>query len=226
MAERTGGNQDLWTTVDHFFGDLTARHDDALDAALAASAAAGLPEIQVSQNQGKLLHTLARTIGAKRILEIGTLGGYSTIWMARALPARGRLITLEYDPKHAAVAKLNLERAGVADLVDVRVGPAIESLPHLAAEAPFDFVFIDADKPSTSAYFDWALRLTRPGSLIIVDNVVRDGQVVDPSSTDPGVVAMRRFAELVAREPRVTAAVTQTVSAKGYDGFLTAFVNA
>jgi len=196
--------------------------DPALDAALAASDAAGLPPIQVSPPQGKLLHLLAGAIGARRILELGTLAGYSTIWMARALPAGGELVTCEIDPRHAEVAKANLVTAGVSSLVDVRVGPALDTLAGLAG--PSDLAFIDADKPSGAAYFRECVRLVRPGGVIVVDNVVRGGRVVDASSTDPAVVGTRRLAEVIAAESRVDATVIQTVGDKGYDGFVLALV--
>ncbi len=218
--------QEQWTAVDRYLTDLLVSHDVALDDALADTAAAGLPLISVSPNQGKLLLLLARVLAARRILEIGTLGGYSTIWLARALPVDGRLITLEVNPTHAGVARTNIARAGLAGVVDVHVGPALETLPRLAGEAPFDLIFIDADKPNTVEYFRWALKLTRPGSLIIVDNVVRDGAVADATSTDPDAQAMRRFTEVLASEPRVIATALQTVGSKGYDGFAIALVTA
>jgi predicted O-methyltransferase YrrM len=215
-----------WTAVDRYFTDLLHAPDPALDAALADSAAAGLPAINVSPPQGKLLHLLARMQGARRILEIGTLGGYSTIWLARALPEGGRLITLEYDAKHAAVARGNVERAGLSGVVEIRVGAALETLPGIAAEGggPFDLVFIDADKQNNAAYFDWALRLTRRGSVIIVDNVVRDGGVLDAESADPRIQGIRRGNERIAAERRVSATAIQTVGGKGYDGFAIALV--
>jgi predicted O-methyltransferase YrrM len=198
----------------------------ALDAALRESAAAGLPAIHVSPSQGKMLHLLARALGARRILEIGTLGGYSTIWLARALPAGGRLVTLEADPRHASVARSNLARAGLSAAVEVRVGRALDLLPQLASEVggPFDLIFIDADKAGYPDYFPWALKLSRRGSLIIADNVVRNGAVVDGSGADPGVAGVRRMNELVAGEARVSATVVQTVGGKGYDGFMLAVV--
>ncbi|NDL60089.1 methyltransferase [Phytoactinopolyspora sp. XMNu-373] len=202
--------------------------DEALDAALRASDEAGLPAINVAPNQGKLLQLIAEVRGARRILEVGTLAGYSTIWLARALPADGKLVTLEADPHHADIARSNLERAGVAHLVDVRTGPALETLPKLAAESaePFDLVFIDADKENTAEYFQWALKLSRAGSVIIVDNVVRKGAVADLSSTDPSVQGIQRFVEVAAAEPRVSATSIQTVGGKGYDGFTMAVVTA
>ena len=213
--------KELWTAVDRYICDSLVPSDAALDAALTESAAAGLPAIAVAPNHGKMLHLLASAIGAFRILEIGTLGGYSTIWLARALPAGGRLITLEVDAKHAEVARVNIGRAGLSDVVDLRVGPALETLPLLDAEGggPFDLIFIDADKRSIPEYFRWALKLARHGSLIIVDNVVRKGAVVDAASDDPSVQGVRRFNEMVAAEPRVSGTVIQTVGSKGYDGF-------
>ena len=214
-------SKDLWTAVDRYLGDQLVGPDAALDNALATSAKAGLPEIAVSPTHGKFLHLLAKTLGAKRILEIGTLGGYSTIWLARALPTGGSLITLEADPKHADIARANLGHAGLSRLVQVRVGAALDTLPQLAAEGkgPFDLVFIDADKVNTAAYFTWAMTLARPGALIVVDNVVRDGAVADASSTDTAVQGMRRFFDLVRFDARVDVTAVQTVGVKGYDGF-------
>jgi predicted O-methyltransferase YrrM len=219
-------DQAQWTRVDDYLTTALGLSDAVLDAAVEASRAAGLPAISVSPAQGKLLHLLARAIGARQVLEIGTLGGYSTIWLARALPAGGRLITLEVDPRHAEVARTNFVQAGLADVVELRLGPALETLPRLAAEGggPFDLVFIDADKPNIPAYFTWALSLTRPGSAIVVDNVVRGGAVADPASDDPSVQGVRRLNELIAAEPRVSATVIQTVGGKGYDGFALALV--
>jgi predicted O-methyltransferase YrrM len=214
--------QELWSQVDHYLGEVLVPADPALDAALAASKAAGLPEIAVAPNQGKLLNLLARLAGARSILEIGTLGGYSTIWLARALPADGRLITLEADPKHAEVARANIAAAGFADVVDVRLGKALDTLPSV--EGPFDLVFIDADKPNTPHYFEWALRLSRLGTVIIVDNVIRSGAVADASNTDPAILGVRKLHELIATEPRVDATALQTVGVKGYDGFTLALV--
>jgi predicted O-methyltransferase YrrM len=215
-----------WTVVDEYFVQQLTPPDDLLTEALAASAAAGLRPISVTPPQGKLLHLLARMIGARRILEIGTLGGYSTIWLGRALPPDGRLVTLEIDPAAAAVARQNLARAGLADRIDLMLAPAAESLRRLAADRvePFDLVFIDADKASSDSYFVAALGLARTGTIIIVDNVVRDGAVVDAASTDPDILGIRRLMELLAREPRVTATAIQTVGGKGYDGFLLARV--
>jgi predicted O-methyltransferase YrrM len=208
-----------WTAVDQYLADLLIPADAALDAALKASAAAGLPSIQVSPAQGKMLHLIALSIGARKILELGTLGGYSTIWMARALPAGGRLITLEADPKHAEIARANIVRAGLANVVELRLGRAQETLPKLTAEAPFDLIFIDADKTGYPEYFEWAMKLSRRGTLIIADNVVRQGAVADAASSDANVQAVRRFYELVAAEPRVSSTAIQTVGSKGYDGF-------
>ncbi|GGO83093.1 O-methyltransferase [Wenjunlia tyrosinilytica] len=219
-------NIDKWTEVDEYFNALLVPSDPELDAALESSDRAGLPPHGVAPNQGKLLHLLARIQGAATVLEIGTLGGYSTIWLARALPEDGRLITLEADQRRAEVARGNLARAGLSHRAEVREGPALDTLPRLAAEGhgPFDLVFIDADKPSNPEYLKWALELTRPGSLIIGDNVVRDGRVTDADSADPGVRGVRRFTELLAEEPRVTATAIQTVGAKGWDGFALALV--
>ena len=210
-----------WAAVDNYVTGLLHPADAALDAALQASEKAGLPSIQVSAAQGKLLWMLARTLGARRILELGTLGGYSTIWLARALPEDGRLITLEADPKHAEVARGNIAHAGLAHLVELRLGRALDTLPHLASEGlgPFDLVFIDADKANIPEYFRWAMRLTRLGSLILVDNVVRHGAVLDAASKDPSVQGVRRLNEMLSDEPRVSATVIQTVGSKGYDGF-------
>ncbi|TDE10149.1 O-methyltransferase [Jiangella asiatica] len=221
-------SQDQWNAVDRYLIEHLLPADPQLDAALLASDTAGLPAINVAPNQGKLLHLLARVAGARRILEIGTLGGYSTIWLGRALPDDGRLITLEADPAHAAVATDNLARAGLADRVDVRVGKALETLPLLEAEnaGPFDLVFIDADKPSNLEYFSWALRLSRRGSVIVVDNVVRRGAIIDATTGDPSVDGTRRLFEHVSAEPRVTATAVQTVGGKGHDGFLLALVTA
>jgi predicted O-methyltransferase YrrM len=220
--------QELWTAVDRYITDSIVPSEPALDAALVASTAAGLPAIQVSANQGKFLALLATIQGARRILELGTLGGYSTIWLARALPPGGRLITLEAEPRHAEVARANVARAGLSEVVEVRLGRALDSLPRLAEEGagPFDFVFIDADKANIPAYFDWALKLTRPGSVIVVDNVVRRGNVIDASSTDPNVQGVRRFNEQLEKISRVSATTLQTVGSKGYDGFTLALVTA
>ncbi len=219
-------NQQTWTAVDRYFGEELVSPDATLDAALAENRSAGLPEIDVAPNQGKFLHLLARIQGAKRILEIGTLGGYSTIWLARALPSGGRLVTLEFDPKHANVAAANLERAGLASMVEIRVGPAVESLAalHREGEPPFDFIFIDADKPNNPAYLEWALRLSRPGTIILGDNVVRDGAVIDAASRDAKVQGVRKFVEMMGADGRLDATAFQTVGSKGYDGFTLALV--
>jgi len=218
--------QAQWTAVDNYITGLFVPPDAALDEALKAAVAAGLPAIHVAPNQGKLLSILAQSIGAKRILEVGTLAGYSTIWLARALPPGGSLVTLEYDPKHAEVARQNIARAGLDGVVEVRLGKAIDTLPQLAAEGkePFDFIFIDADKPSNTDYFAWALKLSRPGSMIVVDNVVQDGAVVDPATQDANAQGVRRFNTLAAAEPRVRMTAVQTVGSKGYDGFAIALV--
>ncbi len=209
-----------WSAVDRYITELVVQPDAVLNAALEASIAAGLPEISVTPGQGKLLYLLARTRHAKRILEIGTLGGYSTIWLARALPSSGRVVTLESDPSHAAVARSNIARAGLTEVVDLRVGLALDVLPALAAEGQrFDLTFIDADKPNIPAYFEWAMKLSNPGSLIIVDNVVRGGAVIDKASDDPSIRGVRRFHELLAADKRVSATTIQTVGSKGYDGF-------
>ena len=212
--------QELWAAVDRYITDLVVKPDAALESALEASDAGGLPQIAVAPNQGKLLMLLAQGIGAKKILEVGTLGGYSTIWLARALPEGGKLITLEFEPKHAEVARANLARAGVGDRVQIRVGRAIDSLPKLEAEkaGPFDLIFIDADKEGYPDYWAWALKLSHPGTWIIADNVVRDGEVINTKSDDPRVQAVRRYLELVSKEPRVSGTVIQTVGAKSYDG--------
>lgn len=219
-------SQATWTQTDEFLSAKLAPHDNVLTAALEASQAADLPDIAVSPNQGKLLHVLAQSIGAKQILEVGTLGGYSSIWLARALSEGGHLHTLEFEPTHATVAQANLDQAGLADRVTVHVGLAIESLAKLHSDGagPFDFVFIDADKPSIPDYFAWALKLTHPGSLIVVDNVVRQGQITDPENPDERVQGCQRFLELLSKEDRVSATVVQTVGAKGYDGFALATV--
>lgn len=218
--------QRQWAAVDDYITERLVPPDPALAAALAASAAAGLPPIAVAPNQGKLLHLLARLMGARRILELGTLGGYSTIWLARALPADGRLITLEADPRHAEVARANLANAGLAAVAEVRVGRALELLPALATEdaGPFDLVFIDADKSNTAAYLDWALRLTRVGSLIVADNVVREGAVIDPAARSADVRGIRRFFDALAADRRLSATAIQTVGSKGYDGLAIALV--
>jgi predicted O-methyltransferase YrrM len=214
-------DQELWTAVDRYIASAMVPSDAALDAALAASDAAGLPPIQVSVTQGKFLALLATIRGARQILELGTLGGYSTIWLARTLPAGGRLITLEAEPRHAEVARSNLQRAGLTERAEVRLGRALDTLPLLAREGagPFDFVFIDADKANIPEYFSWSLKLTRPGSVIVVDNVVRKGNVIDGTSSDVNVQGVRRFNEQLASTSGVSATTLQTVGSKGYDGF-------
>lgn len=218
--------QNLWTSVDDYITSSIAPSDPVLDAALQASAAAGLPPIQVSAPQGKFLMLLAQMCGARAILEIGTLGGYSAIWLARALPPGGRLVTLEYDPTHAAVARANLERAGFASIARVIEGRAIDTLADVAREGlgPFDFIFIDADKVGYGDYLAWALRLSRRGTVIVADNIVRKGAIADAGSTDASVLGVRRFNELIAANPRLSATTIQTVGTKGYDGFTIAIV--
>jgi predicted O-methyltransferase YrrM len=216
-----------WNAVEDYICAHLVVEDPALVAAQAASAAAGLPDIAVSATQGKLLKLLAETLGARKILEIGTLGGYSSIWLARGLAPGGRLITLELDPKHAEVARANVGRAGLGDRVEIRVGAALDNLPQLPAEAPFDLIFIDADKQNNAAYFQWAVRLSRPGSLIVVDNVVRDGKVADAENTEPMVIGTRKlFAAISDAAADVEATAIQTVGPKGYDGFIVARVQA
>jgi len=215
-----------WVEVDRYIVDLFVPSDPALDAALAASAAAGLPAHNVSPNQGKLLQLLAQIRGARNILEIGTLGGYSTIWLARALPADGRIITLEANATYAEVARANFARAGLSGVVELRLGQALDTLPRLVSEdhGRFDLIFIDADKPNNPEYIAWALKLSRRGSVIVGDNVVRNGAVIDRASTDPSVQGIRQFNQLLAAEPRVSATTIQTVGSKGYDGFTLALV--
>jgi predicted O-methyltransferase YrrM len=217
----------LWAHIDGLFVDALHHDDPVLDAVLEESAAAGLPPINVAPNQGKLLHLLALACGARHILEVGTLGGYSTIWLARALPPDGMLISLEIDPKHAFVARENVARAGLAERVQVRIGAALDLMPRLTTEAlpPFDFVFIDADKEHNADYFDWAMTITRPGSLIVIDNVVRDGAIIDGDSADTRVQGVQRLIRRLSAESRVTATALQTVGSKGYDGFVLARVN-
>jgi len=225
--------QECWTAVDRYITDLLVPDDPVLDAALKASAVAGLPPHNISPNQGKMLELLARVRGAHSILELGTLGGYSTIWLARALPAGGRLVTLEVDPQYAKVASANIAHAGLADVVEVRVGHALETLPVLVAEGagPFDVIFIDADKQNNPDYLVWALQLSQTGTLIIADNVVRAGGILDPAGNDPrmgdgGIQGVRRFYELLATESHVSATAIQTVGSKGHDGFALALVTA
>jgi predicted O-methyltransferase YrrM len=216
----------VWTEVDRYVGDLLAPHDDALEAALRASVEAGLPQIQVSPPQGKLLQLLAQVRGARTILELGTLGGYSTIWLARALPPDGSLITIEAEPRYAEIAQASIERAGLAELIELRVGPALEVLSELDREkaGPFDLTFIDADKVNTPNYFSWALDHSIAGGLIVADNVVRNGTLADADSDDPSVRAQRRLHEMIAAEPRISATTIQTVGSKGYDGFTLAMM--
>ncbi|MHA6758892.1 O-methyltransferase [Streptacidiphilus sp. PAMC 29251] len=222
----THEQHEQWNAVDSYLSDTLGLADPALEAALKASDAAGLPQIAVSAPHGRLLQLLARIHGARRILEIGTLGGYSAICLARALPEGGKLVTLEFDPRHAEVARANIAAAGLADKVEVRVGPALETLPLLQREGaePFDLAFIDADKVNNPNYVRWALELGRPGSLIIVDNVIRDGKVVDAESEDPAIRGTREALEFIAAEPRLTGTAIQTVGSKGYDGFAVAVV--
>lgn len=220
-------SRELWSDVDAYTADLLVHEDEALRAAAEASAAAGLPQIAVSPNQGKLLHLLVRIQQASSVLELGTLGGYSTIWLARALPRDGRLVTLEVEPRYAEIAAANIARAGVADRVEQRVGPALDSLRALIGEraGPFDFIFIDADKPGTPRYFELALDLSRDGTVIVTDNVVRGGALIDPASDDPGPRGMREFHELLSAAPGATGTTIQTVGSKGYDGFTLALVS-
>jgi predicted O-methyltransferase YrrM len=235
MSDPTGGQsepQALWTAVDDYITGLLVAEDSGLEQARLASAAAGLPPIAVTPNQGKLMELLARVQKARTILELGTLGGYSTIWLARALPPGGRLVTLEAEPRYAEVARASIERAGFDDVVELRVGPALDTLPQLLDEGvgPFDLVFIDADKANNPGYLEWSLQLSRPGTLIVVDNVVRDGAILDPDAYDPQrgdphVRGVRRFYELLAAEPRLSATAIQTVGDKGYDGFVLAIVD-
>lgn len=215
-------DEQIWTDVDAYIGGHLGVADASLDTTLSNSRAAGLPEIAVSPPQGKLLMLLAASIGARRVLEIGTLGGYSTIWLARALPGDGELVTCEYSSEHALVARKNVDGAGVGQLVDIRIGAAIDTLPTLTGS--FDLTFVDADKESNTAYFRWALQLSRPGSLIIIDNTVRSGAIVDPARDDPATEGTRALYEAVKNEPRVSATAIQTVGSKGYDGFLLARV--
>jgi predicted O-methyltransferase YrrM len=224
MPRRT--KKKIWNEVDDYIDSHLIPPDPILESARKASAAAGLPDIAVTPSQGKLLHLLARSINAHNILEIGTLGAYSSIWLARALPADGRLITLEFNPKHAEVARANIVHAGLSSKVDLREGAALDALPKIAAAKfpPFDFIFIDADKENNTGYFEWSLKLSHPDSLIFVDNVIRDGDVVDPNSTDPMVQGVQRLNQFLAKETRVIATTIQTVGAKGYDGFTLALV--
>jgi predicted O-methyltransferase YrrM len=215
-----------WGRVDDYFVEKLLGADPVQEATLRQNAADGLPAIDVSATQGKLLNLLVTLTGARNILEIGTLGGYSTIWMACALPADGKLITCEYEPRHAATARTNIDRAGFGKMVDIRVGAAKDSLPTIAAEGagPFDFIFIDADKPSNPIYLDWAVKLSRPGTVIVLDNVVRDGGVIDGKSADPSVIGTRAGIDIISANPRLNATAIQTVGSKGYDGFAIAIV--
>jgi len=210
---------DVWAAVDNYIGDLLAPTDAQLDAALAANRAANLPAIDVSRLQGKFLEVLVQMLAPRRVLEIGLLGGYSTLWMARALPEGGRITSLEYEPRHAEVARKNLENAGMIGRVEIRLGAALETLPTLVSSAPFDLIFIDADKPNNPGYLEWAIELSRPGTVVVVDNVVREGKVIEAGSRDPEIVGTRRMFELMAAEPRLSVTVLQNVGAKGYDGF-------
>lgn len=219
-------SQELWTSVDHYIVENLIQTDPMLNEVMQANTAAGLPAIDVAPNQGKLLHLLARIQGARRILEIGTLGGYSTIWLARALPSDGKLTTLEVEAKHAEVAKANIARAGLSSVVELRLGPALKSLSQLHEEGapPFDFIFIDADKQNIPGYLEWSLRLSHPGTIIVTDNVVREGAVINPEDPDPRVQGVRRFFSMIAADPRIDATTLQTVGSKGYDGFTLAVV--
>jgi predicted O-methyltransferase YrrM len=214
----------LWNEVDEYVAGLLVGRDEALDGALRDNAAAGLPPIDVSPTQGKFLHLLTRVSGARRVLEIGTLGGYSTIWLARGLPEGGRLVTLERSPAHATVARANLARAGLDGVVEVREGAALDLLPALVDAEPFDLVFVDADKEANTEYLDWAVRLTHPGATIVVDNVVRQGRIVDARDPEPRVRATRRFFDALASDERLDATALQTVGVKGHDGFVLAVV--
>jgi predicted O-methyltransferase YrrM len=221
-AEPVGMAQsEKWTEIDNFFSDALIPPDRVLESVLESSRAAGLPAINVSPNQGRLLEMLARILSARTILEIGTLGAYSTIWLARGMQTGGRLITLEADPAHAAVALANIARAGLQNVVELRLGSASDTLPQISAErrGPFDLIFIDADKENIPSYFEWALRLSRPGSVIIVDNVVRDGRVIDSKTDDPDIQGVRRFIEMLGANATVSGTAIQTVGVKGYDGF-------
>ena len=215
-----------WAAVDRYFGEKLSLNDEALDAAMAANKAAGLPAIDVAPNQGKLLHLLAQMVGARQILEIGTLGGYSTIWLARALPADGKLTTLEFNPKHAEIASSNIAHAKLSQLVDIRIGAALETLAKMQEEeaGPFDLIFIDADKANNAEYLRWALKFSRRGTLMIIDNVVREGAVIDAASTDQDILGTRRLFDELAKEKRLSSTAIQTVGSKGYDGFVMAIM--
>jgi predicted O-methyltransferase YrrM len=218
--------KEIWKQVDQYFADALIAPGDGFNAALDANRKANLPAIDVTPLQGKFLEILARATGSKRILEIGTLGGYSTLWLARALPEDGAVVTLELEPRHAEVAQQNLEAAGLAHRVDLRIGPAAKTLATLVHEhtCPFDFIFIDADKAGYPEYLQWSLKLSHPGTLIVADNVVRDGKVIDPEDPDPNIRGVRRFTEMISGEPRLSATALQTVAGKGYDGFIIAVV--
>jgi len=226
MDQGIGMPQEQWAAVDRYFTEQLRLSDPVLEAALQANSAAKLPAIDVTPTQGCFLHLLAKMISARLILEIGTLGGYSTIWLARALPPEGRLLSLEFSPVHAEIAQANIQRAGLSARVEIRVGAALDSLPKIAQQglAPFDFIFIDADKPNNPHYLEWAVKLSRPGTLIVVDNVVRDGAIADASSSDPSIIGTRQMFEWMSRDPRLSATALQTVGAKGYDGFAIAIV--
>jgi len=219
-------SQEQWAAVDRYFTEQLRLSDPVLEAALQANSAAKLPAIDVTPAQGCFLNLLAKMISAKQILEIGTLGGYSTIWLARALPPEGHLISLEFSAAHAEIAKANIQRAGLSARVEIRVGAALDSLSKIAQQglAPFDFIFVDADKPNNPHYLEWAVKLSRPGTLIVVDNVVRDGAIADASSSDPSIIGTRQMFEWMSRDPRLSATALQTVGAKGYDGFAIAIV--
>lgn len=214
----------LFESVDQYISDLFHDESDDLKATEQAIVDSGIPQISVSPNQGKFLHVLAKLINAKKILEVGTLGGYSTIWMAKALPANGKLITLEYEQKHADIARKNILNAGLDKIIEIRVGKAIESMPKLAGEGPFDMIFIDADKQPYAEYFEWALKLSRPGTLIIADNVIREGKVLDANSKDEMVLGVKRFNEALAKSTAVTATIMQTIGSKEHDGMAIAVV--
>lgn len=217
--------QDQWTAVDAYFNALFLPSDPILDHVLRTSDEAGLPQIHVSPAQGKMLQLMAKMLNAKRILEIGTLGGYSTIWLARALPDDGTLVTIEVNPKHAEVAQANIAHAGLADKVVLQIGYASEILPTLTSIAPFDFIFIDADKPNTPLYLEWSVKLARPGAVIIVDNAVRRGAIIALQSDDENVIGMQHTAEAISKHPQLSATIVQTVGSKGYDGFILVRVN-
>ena len=218
--------KDIWTEVDRYFSAALIKPDRKLDAALKANRKAELPAIDVTPLQGRFLDLLVRVTGARRVLEIGTLGGYSTLWLARAIPDNGLVVTLELEPKHASIAQRNIEKAGLSQRVDLRIGSAAESLAALVAGSadPFDFIFIDADKAGYPDYLKWSMKLSHPGTVIVADNVVRDGKVIDPKNPDPNIQGVRRFTRLIAREPRLSTTVLQTVGSKGYDGFAIAVV--